>query len=222
MKVIDLFSGLGGFSEGFLQRGHDVIRYDNDERFRDIPRTQIVDIMELERLPKANVILASPPCNCFSRMTIRYYWEHKRPKNDKAKFAVALVKKALDLIHEVQPRFYVIENPVGMMIHVLGKPQVLTYWAAWYSDKDEGIDLQEPPLKETYLWGRLPSIDWPSKPTIYARIDRKSKNRQKGVQGIKDSAISSKIPYLFSKALAVACEKGNYQEVLDKLLVMKH
>jgi len=214
MNVIDLFSGLGGFSEGFIERKHQVIRYDNDKRFCDVPNTEIVDIMKLERLPRASVILASPPCNCFSRMTIRYYWERKKPKNDKARFAVSLVKKTLELIHDAQPRFFVIENPIGMMIHVLGKPQVLTWWASWYSAKDEGIDLTEPPLKETYLWGRLPSMSWPSKPTVYAKIDRKSKDRQKGVQGIKDSAISSKIPFLFSQALAIACEQGNYQETL--------
>jgi len=215
MRVIDLFSGLGGFSEGFIERDHKVIRYDNDKRFSDIPKTKIIDIMELDRLPKADVILASPPCNCFSRMTIRYYWERKKPKNDKAKFAVSLVKKTLQLIHEAKPKFYVIENPIGMMIHVLGKPQVLTWWASWYSAKDEGIPLDEPPLKETYLWGRLPSMNWPPKPTVYAKINRKSKDRQKGVQGIKDSAISAKIPYLFSKALAIACEQGNYQETLE-------
>ena len=215
MRVIDLFSGLGGFSEAFVQRGHDVIRYDNDTRFADVPHTRIIDIMDLETLPNADVIVASPPCNCFSRMTIRYYWRNKRPKNDKARFAVSLVNKAKDLIDAINPRYYAIENPVGMMIHVLGKPQILTWWAAWYSAHDEGISLDEPPLKETYLWGRLPAITWPKKPTKYARISRKSKDRQKGVQGIKDSAISSKIPYLFSEAFAIACEKGDYQTTLE-------
>jgi len=214
LRVVDLFSGPGGFSEGFLERGHKVFRYDNDKRFEDIPNTEILDIMEFDALPEADVILASPPCNCFSRMTIRYYWENKRPKNDKARLAVSLVKKAKELIDQANPKYYVIENPVGMMIHVLGKPQVMTWWAAWYSAKDEGIELKEPPLKETYLWGRLPTMDWPKKPTIYARIDRKSKDRQKGVQGIKDSAVSAKIPYLFSEALAVACENGGYQATL--------
>jgi hypothetical protein len=215
MRVIDLFSGLGGFSEAFVQRGHDVIRYDNDVRFVDVPHTRIVDIMDLETLPDADVIVASPPCNCFSRMTIRYYWKDKRPKNDKARFAVALVKKAKELIDTVTPRYYAIENPVGMMIHVLGKPQILTWWAAWYSEHDIGIPLENPPLKETYLWGRLPHIEWPKRPTKYARIDRKTKDRQKGVQGIKDSAISSKIPFLFSEAFAIACENGNYQTLLE-------
>jgi hypothetical protein len=211
MRVIDLFSGLGGFSEAFVQRGHDVIRYDNDERFADIPYTCMMDIMDLETLPDADIVLASPPCNCFSRMTIRYYWENKRPKNDKARFAVALVKKTKNLIDSIAPRFYIIENPIGMMIHVLGKPQMLTWWAAWYSEYDEGIPLDNPPLKETYLWGRLPHIVWPKKPTKYARVSRKGKNRQQGVQGIKDSAISAKIPYLFSEALAIPCEIGTYQ-----------
>jgi len=221
MRVIDLFSGLGGFSEGFLERGHDVIRIDNDLRFKEIPNTIICDILDLtpEDLidylwDKPDIVLGSPPCNCFSRMTIRYYWENSKPKNEKARFAVELVKHTQRLIDALNPEYYIIENPIGMMIHVLGKPQVLTWWAAWYSEKDEGINLDNPPLKETYLWGRLPLLKWPMKPTRYARIGRKEKNRQKGVQGIKDSAISSKIPYRFSVALAKACENGNYQTTL--------
>jgi len=214
VRVVDLFSGLGGFSEAFVDRGHYVTRYDNDERFKDVPHTRIIDIMDLDGLPDADVILGSPPCNCFSRMTIRYYWENKRPKNEKVRSAIALVRKAKELIDAASPQYYIIENPVGMMIHVLGKPQIRTWWAAWYSEHDEGIDMNNPPLKETHLWGRLPDIVWPKKPTKYARINRKSKDRQKGVQGIKDSAISSKVPYLFSEALAIACEIGNYQTTL--------
>jgi len=194
-----------------FQRGWEVIRIDNDERFKDVPCTTIADVMSLtpDDLPDADLILASPPCNCFSRMTIRYYWENKRPKNDKARFAVELVKHTVSLIHAKKPKFWVLENPVGMMIYVLGRPSARTWWGAWYSEKDVEIaKLDEPPLKETHLWGLLPFIDWPPKPTHYARINRKSKDRQKGIQGIKDSAISAKIPFKFSEALAIAIEEG--------------
>ena len=40
--VIDLFSGLGGWSEAFL-RDYDVYRYDSDPWLREVPRTEIID-----------------------------------------------------------------------------------------------------------------------------------------------------------------------------------
>lgn len=67
MKVLDLFSGLGGWSQAFLDRGHDVLRIDNDEHFRDVPRTKIGDILTFtEPRDYYDVILASPPCQAFS------------------------------------------------------------------------------------------------------------------------------------------------------------
>ena len=47
MKVLDLFAGLGGFSEAFRQRGHQVITVDVEEKFHpDI----CIDILDMEGL----------------------------------------------------------------------------------------------------------------------------------------------------------------------------
>ena len=213
---MDFFSGLGGFSESFFQRDHNVIRIDNDSSFSHIPRTVIADIMKLEpeSLPyRPDILLMSPPCNCFSTMSIRYYWENRRPKNETVRSAIDLVKRALWLKDQIKPKYWILENPVGMMKYVLGPAQALTHWASWYSEKDliwsevEG-DPDKLPLKPTWLWGILPTIDWPSKPTRYAKISRSEKNRQKGVQGVKHAAISALIPYRFSEALCLSIEQN--------------
>jgi len=39
MKVLDLCSGLGGFSEAFLTAGHDVLRIENNPLLADVPNT---------------------------------------------------------------------------------------------------------------------------------------------------------------------------------------
>lgn len=216
LKVVDLFSGLGGFSEAFLQRGHDVLRVDNDPGFSHVPGTMIANIMELEPedLPyRPDLVEAAPPCNCFSTMSIRYYWDNGRPKNETVRFAIDLVKRALWLKEQMKPRYWIFENPIGMMKYVLGPPQYTTYWASWYSSKDliwsevEG-DRDKLPLKPTWLWGIIPNIEWPSKPKQYAKISRSETNRQKGVQGVKHSAITAQIPYRFSEALCLSIEQG--------------
>lgn len=80
MKVLDLFSGTGGWSEAFLRRGHDVIRIDFDPRFRSVPKTMTMDLLSDLVLPslqgeKWDVILASPPCQCFSLASIRHHFD---------------------------------------------------------------------------------------------------------------------------------------------------
>lgn len=70
MNVLDLFSGTGGFSEAFRQRGHKVIRIDNDPQFQSVPDTWIADVLDIDffspHAPAFDVIVASPPCQAFS------------------------------------------------------------------------------------------------------------------------------------------------------------
>lgn len=80
MKILDLFSGTGGFSEAFLQRGHSVIRVDNDKRFRDVPCTRIIDVLDSGNMDpivadRYDVIVASPPCQAFSLSSVRHHFK---------------------------------------------------------------------------------------------------------------------------------------------------
>lgn len=199
LKVIDLFSGLGGFSEAFIERNHIVTRYDNDKQFKIVPNTIISDVRDipLEELKEADIILASPPCNCFSTMTIRHYWKNGTP-DERAREAIKLVKDTVSIVEQATPRYWILENPAGMMRRVLGPPQVLTWWAAWGA----------PYLKPTHLWGILPKIDWPLKPKEgYVKVGRTAGYRQVGIQGMKNNpAMAALIPYRFSLALCMSLE----------------
>ena len=79
MKVVDLCSGLGGFSQAFIDRGHEVIRIDNDDKFKNVLNTMLIDVREVDGIIYlgmfADVILASPNCRCFSMGSFRYHWE---------------------------------------------------------------------------------------------------------------------------------------------------
>lgn len=66
-----------------------------------------------------DIIWASPPCTCFSVASLRHYWikENGRPipKNDKTREAIKVTQKTLRLIFQLDPLYYIIENPMGMM-----------------------------------------------------------------------------------------------------------
>lgn len=66
LRVLDLFAGLGGWSNPWRDAGHDVFTVDNNPKFavdwcRNIMR------LEPQEVPwHPDVVLASPPCQLFS------------------------------------------------------------------------------------------------------------------------------------------------------------
>ncbi len=230
LRVVDLFSGLGGFSAAFLDRGWKVYRYDNDPQFERIPCTLLVDVMDMKPsdLPDADMILASPPCVHFSCAAAWRYWEDGRPKPE-VQESVNLVNHALALIEAKAPRYWVLENPVGLLRKLLGLPAVTTYWAAW------GM----PYLKPTDLWGILPALEWPT-PRKWEDMG-KTHGKHLGVQE-NDSQVTQRImswypknesfaaiaprapalraliPYRFSEALCLAAEHGGGQIPLTQYM----
>lgn len=197
MTVIDLFSGLGGFSQAFKDRGHDVITVDVDERFNpDICEDiMAIDVNLFQDSPE--VLLASPPCEKFSVAAISHNWEaigaERCPRNVDTVMALGYVAKTLWLVEQLDPHYWVMENPMGMLRKVVGPPTRHTYFASW-GDRAK---------KPTDLWGRLPEMDWPE-PKDWEKAPRGSR---KGTQGKKGAAERAMIPYPLSEALCLAIER---------------
>lgn len=123
IKVLDLFSGLGGFSEAFLQAGDEVVRIENNPILSEVPNTSIEDVkavrdrlLEFKKnkqpIRNIDVVLASPPCLEFSlaysapRGVAFRNGEHFEP-------SMELLKITLDIIEILNPRYWVIENVIG-------------------------------------------------------------------------------------------------------------
>ena len=194
LVCVDLFSGLGGFSEAMLQRDWDLVRIDNEEGFSHIPKTMIADVSFLtpDDFPqKPDLVLASPPCTHFSSASRWRYWKDGFPAPE-VKESVELVKYTLDLIKKLDPDYWVLENPRGMLRKVIGPPVVTTYWGSW------GMSY----LKATDLWGKLPVIDWPE-------LNRSAKDSL--LDRVSAPALRSLVPFAFSEALAIAIETVNLE-----------
>jgi hypothetical protein len=200
MQVLDLFSGLGGFSQAFKDRGHEVITVDNDPKFRADIKDDImkIDAKHFAHI-KFDVILASPPCNCFSPMSIPRYWKDGQPGKE-AKESIRLVHHTLGLIFELHPKFWFLENPMGMLRTVIGNPPVRVFYAQYGEDR----------LKPTDVWGRHPDgfkeMQITDKSLLdYTKCPRGSKIG--GTQGMKNAEVRAKIPYKLSETICKLCEK---------------
>lgn len=125
MKVLELFAGTRSIGKSFEAAGHEVFsvewdkNFENIDLYADILTITAADV--LEQFGKPDVIWASPDCTTFSIAAISH---HRRqnpetgnldPVSDYAKFCDKVDRHVLELIKELNPKFYFIENPRGGM-----------------------------------------------------------------------------------------------------------
>tara|TARA_B100000678_G_scaffold25611_1_gene19312 strand:- start:7389 stop:8465 length:1077 start_codon:yes stop_codon:yes gene_type:complete len=113
--IADLFSGVGGLSQGFISKGFDVefaIEYDKDIALsyqKNHPSTKMysqdistVDFEELKKNHrKINVIVGGPPCQGFSQKGKRL------SVNDDRNY---MFKRFIDAVTVFKPHYFVLEN----------------------------------------------------------------------------------------------------------------
>lgn len=126
INFIDLFSGAGGISEGFVMNGFELIaaneiernyfetykfnhsKYTNPANFilGDITMPEIKQkIIETARGKKIGVIVGGPPCQGFSTAG----WRNPNDKRNQ------LFKDFVEIVKTIQPEFFVMENVLGIL-----------------------------------------------------------------------------------------------------------
>ena len=147
---IDLCSGLGGFSQAFMDAGWEVITVDIEPKFKPTIRADITKLTasEIEAKTKLGsfkayegiLVLASPPCTAFSLAAMNG-WPRKG-----IRLGLEIVGAVMELIAEIQPTYWVLENPRAHLRKFLGIPQTTVF----YSDFFHSFP------KPTDLWGNVP------------------------------------------------------------------
>src|SRR3990167_5321404 len=148
--ILDLCGGTGAWSKPYKDAGDDV-------RVITLPDN---DVMTYKPPEGVYGVLAAPTCTMFSlaRTTA------KTPRDLDG--GLKLVRRCLDIIWEVKPRFWVMENPKGLLRKFMGKP------AFEFDASEFGEDYN----KHTDLWGYFKE---PKKTREYIRYPSTDKNTRK-------------------------------------------
>mgnify|MGYP003133466538 CR=1 FL=1 len=162
MRVLDLFSGFGGWSQAFVTAGHEVMRIENNPLLKDVPHTHLMCVKEFrdwiieqqERgyaLVRPDLILASPPCLEFSNA-------YNAPRAEALRSGIEfkpdmeLVEVTLEIIQLLCPKYFIVENVNGSQKFFeayFGKPKQKIGAYVLYGNFPEIIISGQLPTKES-------------------------------------------------------------------------
>ena len=218
MKVLELFAGTRSIGKAFEKHGHEVYsiewdkNFDNIDWYEDIGKITAQDI--IDRFGHPDVIWASPDCATFSIAAISHH-RRKNPEtgnldpiSDYAKFCDKVDQHVLQLIEELQPKYWFIENPRGGLRKMTWM-QELPRYTLTYCKYETEKPISERRMKPTDIWTNHPNPNFipPCKngDPCHAPAPRGSKT---GTQGIKGSVDRSRIPDKLCDHIVEICEKG--------------
>lgn len=210
IKVLELFAGTRSIGKAFEAKGHKVFSIEWNKNFENIDLyDDIMNVtaeMIIEKFGYPDVIWASPDCTTFSIAAISH---HRRknvetgnldPVSDYAKFCDKVDQHVLDLIRELKPKYYFIENPRGgmrKMAWMQGLPRyTVTY--CQYGDKR---------MKPTDIWTNHPNPQF--KPPCHNGDkchEAAPRGSKTGTQGFKGAVERSRIPEKLCEHIVEICE----------------
>lgn len=214
---IDLCSGLGGFSRAFVDAGWEVVTVDVEPKFKpticaDVTTMTVQDIEKVLRLGSLGayslvVVVASPPCERFSLAAFgrgNVVWPGAGIKK-----ALEIVGACLELIHEIQPDGWALENPTARLRWILGRPTIEVSYQDFggkhYKPTDIWASIAIPLLEGV----RRRKVNWLNVPG-YAEatpVQRRRMRHRAWAEETGEAPERAKIPRALSQAILEAVER---------------
>ena len=117
MRALDIFQGLGGWSDGLAKEGFEVLGIEIDPEIAEMCKhpTIVEDVKRFsgwEYQGQFDLIVGSPPCRDFTRLPDKGHTPWANPKNPIRGYE--LVWHFIRIVNEIQPRFWLMENVSGL------------------------------------------------------------------------------------------------------------
>lgn len=212
MILLELFAGTRSISKAFEKRGYKTFSIEWNKDFENIDLYEDINNVSAEDIIKIcggvpDIIWASPDCTTYSIAGI----SHHRKKNnetanldavsDYAKFCDKTNKHVLDLIKQLQPKLYFIENPRGGLRKMDFMQELPRYTVTYcqYGDKR---------MKPTDIWTNHPNPQF--KPmckngdNCHEKAPRGSRTGTQGLKGAKERSV---IPEQLCEHIVNICDE---------------
>ena len=217
MKVLELFAGERCISKAFEAKGHETFTVEWDKShegislYADVSKLTAQEI--LDKFGRPDVVWLSTDCTTYSVAGISHHRKKNpvtgvpEPISDYAKFCDECNQHVLELIKELNPKFYFIENPRGAM-RKMPWMQDLPRYTITYCKYTEDLPLEQRRMKPTDIWTNHPDPKF--KPACkngdpcHVPAPRGS---QTGTQGIKGARDRSLIPKELCEHIVEICEE---------------
>lgn len=206
MKTIELFSGTASFSKVANQKGFSTFCIDKFEGLGQLDLQIDLETADLSNL-KCDFLWASPPCTTFSVASMGTHWTGGIgayiPKTEKCKTGLRILENTIKNISLIKPKYWVIENPRGVMRKVIDKIfekyDIIDYHreTAWYCQYGDTR------AKPTDIWTNIPN--WKAKGCKNGNPDcnhiRAPRGAKTGTQGLKGNKERSVVPEALIKEI---------------------
>lgn len=211
MRVLELFAGMRSIGKAFEKHGHEVYSiewnkdFENIDWYEDIGKITAQDI--IDRFGHPDVIWASPDCTSYSLTAISHHRVKNKetgnldPITDYAKFCDKVNAHVIDLIHELNPKYFFIENPRGglcNMTFMQGIPKYLVTYCQYGDTR----------MKPTHIFTNYPNPQFKHCKNGDPCHEKAPRGSRTGTQGIKGSVDRSRIPDKLCEYIVELCEKG--------------
>ena len=211
MKVLELFAGTRSIGKAFEAKGHEVFSVEWDKNFENINLYADIGTLTAEeiikRFGRPDVIWASPDCATFSVAAISH---HRRkdvttgnlePISEYAKFCDTVDQNVLNLIEELKPTFYFIENPRGGMRKMSWMQGIPRYTVTY-------CQYGETRMKPTDIWTNHPDPKFkPACKNGDSCHEKAPRGSQTGTQRLKTAKEKAVIPQQLCEHIVSICEE---------------
>jgi site-specific DNA-cytosine methylase len=211
MVILELFAGTRSISKAFEKRGHKTYSIEWNKDFKNIDLYEDINNVSSKDIIKLcgcvpDIIWASPDCTTYSISAISHHRKKNLitnnldPVSEYAKFCDKTNKHVLNLIKELKPKYYFIENPRGGLRKMSFMQELPRYTITYcqYGDKR---------MKPTDIWTNYPKPNF--KPMCHNGDkchESAPRGSKSGTQGLKNWKERSKIPEQLCNYIVDICE----------------